>query len=266
MNLRRRASNDDPRGFLSVVRCDILLGSHMNDIRRDIHLFVSVARIEASLHAHKLALQKIPHEIATVDKAIAELEAKEEAVQAALDQLTVERRTTEKLLREHEEHLKKSKGQTSLVKTNEEYTAMLKEIANLEQRIGDEEERLLVLMDRIEAAQKDVAHITEIVKAERAKRTSEREALEAKQGNIKSEVENLSREKPKILSEVSPPLLKRYERLVERHRDMAVTRVEAEHCGVCRQQLPPQLAVEVRKNEQLVTCPACGRILVHYAN
>jgi predicted nucleic acid-binding Zn-ribbon protein len=76
----------------------------------------------------------------------------------------------------------------------------------------------------------------------------------------------LSREKPKVLSEISPPLLKRYERLSEKHRDVAVTRVDAEHCGACRQQLPPQLAVEVRKNEQFITCPACGRILIHYAD
>ena len=63
-----------------------------------------------------------------------------------------------------------------------------------------------------------------------------------------------------------PALLKRYERLSERHRDVAVTRVMSEHCGACGQQLPPQLAVEVRKMETLMTCPACGRILIHYAD
>ena len=52
--------------------------------------------------------------------------------------------------------------------------------------------------------------------------------------------------------------------LAERHRDVAVVRAEAGHCGACRQQIPPQMAVEVRKNDQLITCPACGRILVHY--
>jgi predicted nucleic acid-binding Zn-ribbon protein len=47
---------------------------------------------------------------------------------------------------------------------------------------------------------------------------------------------------------------------------MAVTRVDNDHCGACRQQIPPQLAVEVRKNDQFIACPACGRILVHYEN
>ncbi len=238
----------------------------MTDLRRDIHLFVTVARIEAALHAHKLALQKLPVDIAALDKALADLDAREKATQESLEGLAKKRRDTEKTLREHEDHLKKSKGQQSLVKTNEEYTAMLKEISNLERQIGDEEETLLVLMDDIETAKTDAARATEVVKDERSKRTSERSRLESQQTEIRGEVDKLSREKPKILAEISPPLLKRYERLSEKHRDVAVTRVDAEHCGACRQQLPPQLAVEVRKNEQFITCPACGRILIHYAD
>jgi len=238
----------------------------MPDIRRDIHLLVTVARIEASLQAHKNALQKLPIDIATVDKALADLEARDKALQATLEELAKKKRDTEKSMREHEDHLKKSKGQQSLVKTNEEYTAMIKEIANLERQIGEEEEQLLILMDRIEAAQQESARASEIVKTERAKRTGERATLEAQQASLKTEVERLAVEKPKILSEVSPALVKRYERLSERHRDVAVTRVESEHCGACGQQLPPQLAVEVRKGDQFITCPACGRILIHYAD
>lgn len=238
----------------------------MPDIRRDIHLLVTVARIEASLHAHKMALLKLPVDIATVDKALADLEARDKALQATLEELAKKKRDTEKSMREHEEHLKKSKGQQSLVKTNEEYTAMVKEIANLERQIGEEEEQLLILMDQIEAAQQESARASEIVKTERAKRTGERATLEAQQASLKTEVEKLTTEKPKILSEVSPALVKRYERLSERHRDVAVTRVESEHCGACGQQLPPQLAVEVRKGDQFITCPACGRILIHYAD
>ena len=238
----------------------------MSDFRRDISLFISVARIEATLHAHKMALQKIPADIAAIDRALADLEARDKAAHDLLEELTKTRRTVEKSLREHEDHLKKSKGQQSLVKTNEEYTAMLKEISNLEHQIGEEEEKLLILMDRIEAAQAEAARAGEVVKTERAKRTGERTTLEMQQADLKTEVERLERERPKILSEVTPALVKRYERLAERHRDVAVTRVEAEHCGACRQQLPPQVAVEVRKNDQFITCPACGRILIHYAD
>lgn len=238
----------------------------MTDLRRDISLFVSVARIEASLHKDRLALQRIPTEIEAIDRALAGLEAREKAARTKLDGLLVARRDTERRLREHEDHLKKCKSQQSLVKTNEEYTAMVKEIANLETAIGDDEENILVLMDAVEGAENETATAHEAFKAERDKRLAERNTLQAKSAELATEVDRLTREKPRILSEISPALLKRYERVADRFGDLAVTRVQDEHCGVCRQQLPPQVAVEVRKNDQFITCQACGRILVYYAD
>jgi predicted nucleic acid-binding Zn-ribbon protein len=238
----------------------------MTDILRDISLFISVARIEASLHTDRLELQRIPTEIETIDRAIAGFEAREKAARARLEELTRERRDTERRLREHEDHLKKCRGQQSLVKTNDEYTAMLKEIATLEKSIGEEEERILVLMDEIDATQAETTTANEALAVERAKRLAERKVLEERSAVVAAEVDRLTRERPKLLAEISPALLKRYERVADRFGDLAVTRVEHEHCGVCRQQLPPQVAVEVRKNDQFITCQACGRILVHYAD
>jgi predicted nucleic acid-binding Zn-ribbon protein len=238
----------------------------MTDLRRDISLFVSVARIEAALHSQRSALQKIPQEIAAIDRTLSDLEAREKAMHAELDELVKKRRNAERLLREHEDHLKKCRSQQSLVKTNEEYTAMIKEIANLERSIADEEEEILVLMDRVDGLQKEAASSAEGFRSERARRSGDKSALQARAAELSRETERLVAERPKILSEISPALLKRYERVAEKHRDVAVTRVEAEHCGACRQQLPPQVAVEVRKNDQFITCQACGRILVHYAD
>jgi uncharacterized protein len=238
----------------------------MTDLRRDISLFVSVARIEASLHTDRLELQRIPTEIETIDRALAGFEAREAKARARLEELTKSRRDTERRMREHEDHLKKCRAQQSLVKTNDEYTAMIKEIANLEKAIGEDEEKILVLMDEIEVVQKETTTANEVLAAEREKRVAERKILEDRSAVLAAEVDRLTREKPKVLAEIDPALLKRYERVAVRFGDLAVTRVEKEHCGACRQQLPPQVAVEVRKNDQFLTCQACGRILVHYAD
>jgi len=237
----------------------------MADIVRDIHLFVSIAKIEATLASDRLSLQRLPQEIAAIDRAVGDLDTAEKKAHDDLEEMKKKRRDVERKLREHEEHLNKSRGQQSLVKTNEEYTAMLKEISNLEQAISDEEETLLILMDGIEAAEKSTVSHAQALSAERATRLAEKKRLEEEMVRLRTQTQELTTEKPKLLSEISPPLAKRYERLVP-HRDVVVTRVENDHCGVCRQQIPPQLAVEVRKNDQFITCPACGRILVHYAD
>ena len=76
----------------------------------------------------------------------------------------------------------------------------------------------------------------------------------------------LEAEKPKLLSEVDNGLRRKYQRLLDKYGDVAVTRVEGETCGGWHTQLPPQLVVEVRKNDQLITCQSCGRILIYYAD
>jgi predicted nucleic acid-binding Zn-ribbon protein len=129
----------------------------MTDIVREIHLFITIAKIDAALQADRLALQRLPQEIAAIDKSVADLDAAEKKAHEELEAMKLKRRDVEKKLREHEEHLKKSRGQTSMVKTNEEYTALLKEISNLEKAVSDEEETLLILMDGIETAEKDTA-------------------------------------------------------------------------------------------------------------
>jgi len=237
----------------------------MSDLTRDIHLFISLARMEAALAAGRLTLQRLPQEIATIDKVVTDLDTVEKKAHDDLEEMKKKRRDVERTLREHEEHLKKSRGQQSLVKTNEEYTAMLKEISNLEAAISDDEEKLLILMDGIETAEKSTAARASTLKAERDAKLAEKKRLQDEIARVQNETQKLNTETPKILSEISPAYQKRYERLAP-HRDVVVTRVDNDHCGACRQQLPPQLAVEVRKNDQFITCPACGRILVHYAD
>jgi uncharacterized protein len=237
----------------------------MTDITRDIHLFISIARIEAELAADRMALQKLPQDIAAIDKTVAGIDEAERKAHDDLEEMRKRRRDVEKKLREHEDHLKKSRGQQSLVKTNEEYTAMLKEISNLETTISTEEEQLLILMDGIETAEKETAARAEVLQAQKTAKLAEKTRREGEMSRLQAQAQKLSGELPKILAEISPPLVKRYEKLTA-HRDVVVTRAEGDHCGGCRQQIPAQLAVEVRKNNQFITCPACGRILVHYAN
>src|SRR5712675_1342834 len=159
----------------------------MADITRDIHLFISIARIEAALAADRVMLQRLPQEIGAIDKAVADIDAAEKKAHDDLEEMRKKRRDVEKKLREHEDHLKKSRGQQSLVKTNEEYTAMLKEISNMETAISEEEEQLLILMDGIESAEKDTAAKAAVFRTEREVKLAEKKRLEGEMTRVQAE-------------------------------------------------------------------------------
>jgi predicted nucleic acid-binding Zn-ribbon protein len=57
-------------------------------------------------------------------------------------------------------------------------------------------------------------------------------------------------------------MFKRYEKLREGRRGVAVAEARAGGCMGCNMQLPPQMYNNLYKGEELITCPHCQRILV----
>jgi len=58
----------------------------MSDVTRDIHLFISMAKIEAALAADRALLQRLPQEIAAIDKAVADIDAVEKKAHDDLEE------------------------------------------------------------------------------------------------------------------------------------------------------------------------------------
>jgi predicted nucleic acid-binding Zn-ribbon protein len=238
----------------------------MPDLSRDISLLVQIARVDAALHEHTVELSQLPARIAAVDRRLAAYEDQASKVTGSLEDMKSERRALEQGLQDDEARVAKFKNDLMSVKSNKEYTAVQKEIAQKQEEIGQKEERLLELMDAIEEREASAGTEVGEIGSKRDEAATEKKVLEERREELQAEVNRLESEKPKLLAEVEDVLRRKYQRLLDKHGDVAVTRVEGETCGGCHTQLPPQLVVEVRKNDQLITCQSCGRILVYYAD
>lgn len=238
----------------------------MPDVARDISLLVQVARVDATLHDHTVELAHLPQRIDAAEKKLAQIDEEVQKITDSFEDMKKERRALEQSLADDEAKINKFKNDLMSVKSNKEYTAVLKEIETKQEEIGQEEERLLELMDAIEAREATLSDEVGGIRTRRDEVAAEKKSLEERKAAVEEEVSRLQVEKPKLLAEVDDQLRRRYQRLLDRHGDLAVTRVEGETCGGCHTQLPLQVVVEVRKNNQLITCQSCGRILVYYAD
>ena len=93
---------------------------------------------------------------------------------------------------------------------------------------------------------------------------AEKAKLEARMTEIAEQMKRLEADKPRVLSQLDPQRKKRYDRVLAKLHDYAVTHIVDEVCQGCFSRIPPQFVFEVKKNDQIITCQACGRILVHY--
>jgi hypothetical protein len=200
------------------------------------------------------------------ERELAKVEAQEKQSIDDFEGKTKERRQLEATLQDHESKIKKIKDQLMNAQSNKEYQAFLKEIEMLEGSIDSEEERLLELMDTLDDHRADHEAALKEINGDKAEKHRLIDELKNRTEYLNNEIAKLEAEKPRYLKEIEPLLKKKYERIQANLGSLAVTRTEHGNCGGCGTKLPPQLVVEVRSNDQLITCQACGRILIHYVD
>ncbi len=230
----------------------------------DIQVLVSIARVDGDLARFKNDLERIPSGLEELNRKLDEVLARGQSSADALDALRKEHRSLETGLQDNEAKIVESKNKLAVVKTNQEYTAALKEIETIETDSSNKETRILELFDLIETRTTEDAEVQQHVKHDADELRSTIAALEQKRSDTEAAVARLTAEKPRYLDELSPQMLKRYDRLHDKLGGVAVTNVPGDTCGGCGRRVPPQTAVEVRKNEAIISCEGCGRILVHF--
>ncbi|MBI5199558.1 MAG: hypothetical protein HZA09_06050 [Nitrospirae bacterium] len=177
------------------------------------------------------------------------------------DNSAKERRSLEGLLQDAESKVKKLKERIPEIKTNKEYQALLKEVSAAEQEKSDIEEKILILLEKMDDLKDRRAEKGKIVKEEETSFTKEKEKIEKDFNQLSEILRELESQKTHLLPQMDSKLLAEYNRLISRRKGVAVVRVQNEHCLGCHMRLPPQVFTEIKKNEKIIYCLNCKRIL-----
>ncbi len=205
--------------------------------------------------------RKIPERLEASQSPLHETKRIVQETSAAIEMSTKERRNYEKDLDAHEDRIGKMKDRASQLKTNQEYQAHLFEIDLANKKRGEIEENILVAMEKIDQMQRTLVEAQS--KAKEADRVfvEEKKTLDEMDRQLAGELENLEGKQKELVAKIDKPLLDRYNRLKSARKDHALAAVKDGICVGCRLQLPPQLTAEVKRMEELHTCPYCYRML-----
>jgi predicted nucleic acid-binding Zn-ribbon protein len=173
------------------------------------------------------------------------------------------RKKTEFEVSEWRERTKKFRAQTSAVKTNEAYKALLHEIANAETEMGKLEDVQLEQMMSAEEAEKNVKSAEAVLRESEQSVAAERKEIEnrARETNRKMLADISVREK--IAAQIPEEILGVYARAGKRHHGVALAEAVNEQCRGCGMRLLPRTYQEIRRPEsqEIHTCETCGCIL-----
>ncbi len=177
-------------------------------------------------------------------------------VESDLKQLEIEAET-------HREKIVRYKQQQMEAKTNDQYRALLHEVAAEEKGISELEDREIELMEALEISKKSIGEHDAEMKEEEEGIREEQEMLAERLVEVQEDLDAKIADRERTAANADASLVKKYERLFANKGDFAVVRVENAHCKGCNMRLPPQVVNDALNPAKLVICNFCGRMLVN---
>ena len=183
-------------------------------------------------------------------------------VQKRRDDLVAERAANENQIAENKSYLERADRNLKHAQNQKEYDTAMREIDALQKQVGTLETKVVELMGSVDEVEKELESRAEEINSLDAKRDEALSAFDAETAANRAELEEVSAKRNEVFATLPAQLASVYDRLAQRSRDgIAVAEVVNGSCSACNMSLRPQMNVEVKRGDKIITCENCARIL-----
>jgi hypothetical protein len=227
----------------------------------DLQHLIHLQELDSAAERQRRRVADIPTLQAALDARLAERTAAVDGVKTRIAACQAARRDIEKDLAVVQGRLSKYKNQLMEVKTNKEYQAMQKEMSVAEQEIGNHETHMLERMEEADALAAELKTAEAALKSEQVETARDRQALDAERTTTAVDLQRTTEERVVIAAQVSPEALAIFERVAHGRKGQAMAEAREGLCTVCHVRLRPQVFNQARRNDSIIQCDSCTRIL-----
>jgi uncharacterized protein len=226
-----------------------------------IEVLANLQLVDQSLRTKSLAVAEGEGRVAALEEAVRGQTAAANAAREEAAGLTARQRDLESRLTAAETKMKDRRMRITRIRNDKELGLAKREVELLKEETSTLETELVAVMEQAEAA----AAKLQGLETELARLTGERDAeaneLREKIERLSGEMERERATRTKLIEAVDGDLRRKYEMIFSRRGGLAVVEVRGGICLGCRMRVPPQLFNEIQRNEQVILCPSCQRML-----
>jgi uncharacterized protein len=229
----------------------------------DLERLIALQKLDSTADSARKKLAAEPEHEQALE---ARLEAARHQVAAAKEKLAANknaRAALEKDVALHAGRLSKFRDQAMAVKTNQEFTAVQHEIAFAQTEIKKIEDAILERMMEsdelaaaLKAAETGLAAETKAVDAER--RTGSAAHIE-----MQASLERIAVERAALIAGLKKEALATFEAVSRKRNGVAMSEARGGVCTICHVRLRPQVFNTVLRNDSILQCDHCNRILYY---
>jgi predicted nucleic acid-binding Zn-ribbon protein len=231
-------------------------------MRPEFASLLELQRRDGALAESKRRLAEVPKRRDLLSRALDGARTALRGIQKELEAARLERRRLEKEVDALSAEAARLEKQLFDVKTNEAFTAMRHQIANVNGKRSDHETSILEWMEREEALAAGMKKAEAAVAGAERGLKDDGAALDAEAVALGREIEERMRLRDEGRAPITAAVLSKYDRLLAGREGVAVVTVQNNACGACHRALTAHDLQMVKQGETMLTCEGCGRIVL----
>lgn len=226
-----------------------------------IDVLASLQALDQQLQLKRKEAEESEQRVQALEAAVRDKGQAAKTAREDLAGLTSRQRELEQRLATAEAKAKERRMRISRIRNEKELAAARRELDALKEESTQVEEELIGVLEQVEQAAATVRDL----ESELAKLS---EALETEGRQLRQRVQELSGEiareeaaRVDLANSVESELRQKYEMIFSRRGGVAVVEIRDGTCQGCHMNVPPQLFNEIQKNQRVILCPSCQRML-----
>ena len=230
----------------------------------DLEHLIELQNLETAIEESRRRITAHPQRVADADARLAHAQEAVETAKQRLKASQESRREQEKEAAVYQGRLSKFKDQLSAVRTNKEYQAMQHEIETAQKDLGVVEERVIERMVEADALAAEVKKAEQTLAAQQKEVDAEKKMLVEELTTVEAALKEATARRASRIGSLPPQLVALFEQVSRARKGLAITTATRDGlCSACHVRLRPQVFQEIRRNDQIIQCASCNRILYY---
>jgi len=232
-------------------------------VNKQLEHLIQLQQIDSKIRAIQRTIADVPGKITEVESPLQDSQNVLNRIKQQYDAFEKKKREKERALEDINDKINKLKMRTGEIKTNKEYQALLKEIKTVEDDRSSIEDDILSAMEDADTLGKQIKTEEQNYRVNKEKVEALKKDIENEKSETEKELLTVQGIREKVIESVDSEVYDQYFMLLEICGGLAVIEVKDEICQGCNMNIPPQLFVELKKNEEIYNCPHCRRIIFY---
>lgn len=231
-------------------------------MRSELEKLISLQKTDTNLRRLKTIIENAEQKRAEIEQEFEQHAFSIREIQGRRDGLNAERADLEKQIAENKTYLERADRNLKHAQNQKEYETAMREADALQKQITTFETQIVEKMTAAEEVEKELTERAEEINSLDSKRAEALDAFDKQVETSKTEFDADTVKRGNVFTTLPAQLASVYNRMAQRSRDgIAVAEVVNGSCSACFMSLRPQMMLEVKRMDKVVTCESCTRIL-----